>query len=361
MSEGFYSLKIKKAVKETTDATTFYFEIPDNLKDTFSYKAGQYLTIEAQISGESVRRSYSLCTFSGVDQDLAVTVKKVDMGKMSTYLNDSVKEGDVLVVMPPMGKFTADILPDKARHFVLFGGGSGITPLMGLAKQTLHSEPQSKVSLIYANRNPESVIFKNQISEMEKEFSGRFKVYLSYDQAPFTWFGLKGLLTTDKVQSIVKQKIGGSFDQYLYYTCGPGPMMETVKNGLKGMGIADTQIFIEYFQAPTSSNKETADVKTETSTENFNGMATVTAKVYGKTHTFSCDSKTTILKAAQKHGIDPPYSCTVGVCTTCRAKVSKGNVHMLEREGLSDKEIADGFVLTCQSVPTSSEIELSYE
>jgi len=358
MSEGFFPLVVKKAVKETADATTFYFEVPESLKSTFAYKAGQYLTFDAEINGEKVRRSYSLCTFSEVDADPAVTVKMVEKGKMSTYLNTQIKEGDTLQVMPPMGKFIVDIDSSKAKNYVLFGGGSGITPLMGIAKEVLHKENNSNVTLVYANRNPDSVIFKQVLADMEKTFESRFKVIHNYDQAPFTWFGLKGMLTTDKIANIVKQKIGGSYDQYFYYTCGPGPMMEVVKTGLTQIGVSNDQIHIEYFSAPVSSTPQVEESIADTA---FSGTANITMKVYGKTHTITCDSNTTILNAAMKQGIDPPYSCTVGVCTTCRAKVSKGHLHMLEREGLSDKEIEQGYVLTCQSVPRSNEIELSYE
>jgi ring-1,2-phenylacetyl-CoA epoxidase subunit PaaE len=358
MTEGFFPLTIKKLVRETADATTIYFEVPENLKDTFSYSAGQYLTFEVEIAGEKVRRSYSLCTYAGVDADPAVTVKRVDGGKMSNYLNADLKEGDVMQVMPPMGKFT--VVPDASRaaHYVLFGGGSGITPVLGIAKAVLADEPNSKVTLVYANRNPDSVIFKQVLTDIEKASNGRFKVHHNYDSAPLTYFGLKGMLTADKVQSIVKSKIGGSFDQYQYFICGPGPMMEVIKDGLRNLGISGDRVNTEYFAAPTSKNA--ADEKPSQSTD-FNGVSEVTLTVYGKTHTITCDQNTTILNAAMKQGIDPPYSCTVGVCTTCRAKVTVGKLHMLEREGLSDAEIAEGYVLTCQSVPRSSEITLKYE
>ena len=358
MTEGFFPLTVKKLVRETADATTLYFEIPENLKDTFTYTAGQYLTFEVEMGGEKVRRSYSLCTYSGVDAMPAVTVKRVDGGKMSNYLNAEIKEGDVMSVMPRMGKFT--VVPDASRaaHYVLFGGGSGITPVLGIAKAVLADEPNSKVTLVYANRNPDSVIFKQTLSDMEKASNGRFKVHHNYDTAPLTYFGLKGMLNLDKVQSIVKSKIGGSFDQYQYFICGPGPMMEVIKDGLRNLGISGDRVNTEYFAAPSS--KSAADEKPSQSTD-FNGVSEVTLTVYGKTHTITCDQNTTILNAAMKQGIDPPYSCTVGVCTTCRAKVTVGKMHMLEREGLSDAEIAEGYVLTCQSVPRSAEITLKYE
>lgn len=358
MIEGFFPLTVKKMVRETADATTLYFDIPENLKDTFRYSAGQYLTFEVEMGGEKVRRSYSLCTYSGVDAMPAVTVKRVEGGMMSNYLNAEIKEGAVMSVMPPMGNFT--VLPDASRsaHYVLFAGGSGITPILGIAKAVLKDEPNSNVTLVYANRNPDSVIFKQALVDMEKESNGRFKVHHNYDTAPLTYFGLKGMLTADKVQSIVKSKIGGSFDQYHYFICGPSPMMEIIKVGLRNLGIASDRVHTEYFAAPIS--KSVVDEKPSQSTD-FNGVAEVTLTVYGKTHTVTCDQNTTILNAAMKQGIDPPYSCTVGVCTTCRAKVTMGKLHMLEREGLSDAEIAEGYVLTCQSVPRSAEITLKYE
>ena len=362
MSQGFYPITIKDIIQETSDAKTFVFEIPEDIKDQFQYTAGQYLTFEAEINGENVRRSYSLCTYSGVDANPAVTVKRVDGGRMSNYFNSNLNVGDTLQAMPPIGNFTVVPNSESQKHYVLFGGGSGITPVMGIAKAVLSEEPNSKVALVYANRDPESVIFKNKLKEMESEHGSRFTVLLSFDKAPFTWFGLKGQLSEDKVQNIVKNKIGGSFDTYPYFICGPGPMMEVIKKGLSGIGVPKEQINIEYFSAPTSSeNTENVAVGNDNSEDVFNGTSEITLTVYGKTHTINVDENTTILNAAMKEGIDPPYSCTVGVCTTCRAKVHQGLVHMLEREGLSDKEIEDGFVLTCQSVPRSSKITLTYE
>ncbi len=362
MSQGFYTIKIKEIIQETSDAKTFVFEIPEDIQAHFTYTAGQYLTFEAEINGEKVRRSYSLCTYMGVDIHPAVTIKKVEGGRMSNFFNNTLNVGDSVQVMPPMGNFT--VIPDanRTKQYVLFGGGSGITPVMGIAKAVLKDEPSSKVTLVYANRDPESVIFKEKIKEMEGIYGSRFSVLLSYDKAPFTWFGLKGQLSEDKVQTIVKNKIGGSFDTYAYYICGPGPMMEVIKGGLSGLGISKDLINIEYFSAPTASKEaENVAVGSNASEEVFNGTSEITLRVYGKTHTIQVDQNTTILNAAMKEGIDPPYSCTVGVCTTCRAKVHSGLVHMLEREGLSDQEIKEGFVLTCQSVPRSSKITLSYE
>jgi ring-1,2-phenylacetyl-CoA epoxidase subunit PaaE len=353
----FHTLKVASKVAETADATTFYLDIPADMKDLYRYTAGQYLTFRVHQNGEEVRRSYSLCTYEGTDANPGVTIKRVDQGRMSNYMIDTLNVGDTIEVMPPFGKFT--VVPDAGRseNYVLFAGGSGITPCMGIAKAVLKDEPNSSVSLIYANRNPESVIFKEVLTEMEKSSNGRFKVYHNYDNAPFTWFGLKGFLTEDKITNILHQKIGGGFQNYGYYICGPSPMMDVVKKGLAKAGVQTSNIHSEYFAAPVSDKKAEEVVEDVV----FNGTANVTVSVYGKTKTITCDEKTTILNAAMKNGIDPPYSCTVGVCTTCRAKVKKGMVHMMEREGLTDDEINQGYVLTCQALPRSTDIELIYE
>lgn len=353
----FHKLKIAAIAAETADAKTFYLEIPENLKDLYRYTAGQYLTFRYFENGEEVRRSYSLCTYEKTDANPGVTVKRVDMGKMSNYMNDKLNVGDEIEVMPPFGKFT--VVPDANRkaHYVLFAGGSGITPCMGIAKAVLNDEPNSDVSLVYANRNPESVIFKTLLGDMEKQFGSRFKVIHNYDAAPLTWFGLKGYLTEDKIVNILHQKIGGSFTDYGYYICGPSPMMDVVKKGLAKANVHPANIHNEYFGAPVSDKvvEETAEEAA------FEGSANVTVNVYGRSSTITVDKNTTILKAAMKNGIDPPYSCTVGVCTTCRAKLHKGKVHMLEREGLTDEELDEGYVLTCQALPRSNDIELTYE
>ena len=167
MSQGFYNITIKDIIQETSDAKTFVFDIPADIQSHFSYDAGQYLTFEAEINGENVRRSYSLCTYSGVDAHPAVTIKRVEGGRMSNFFNNTLKVGDSVQVMPPMGNFTVVPNASRQKHYVLFGGGSGITPVMGIAKAVLADEPQSKVTLVYANRDPESVIFKSQLKDME--------------------------------------------------------------------------------------------------------------------------------------------------------------------------------------------------
>ena len=356
MSQGFHKLKVVQKTNETADAASFYFEIPADLAEEFEYTAGQYLTFEVEINGEQVRRSYSLCTAPGIDTNPGVAVKRVEDGRMSNWMNNNLNVGDTIDVMPPNGKFA--VVPDAGRkqHYVLWAGGSGITPMMGIAKTLLQNEPNSTLSLVYANRDQNSVIFKQAWDDLVKANENRLKIFYSYDKAPLTWFGLKGLLNPDKVENIIGKKIGIPAGESQHYICGPGGMMEAVKKGLSNTGAPSDQVHTEYFSAPTENKKVEILEPAE-----FDGTSQITLNVFGETHTVPCDQNTTVLNAAMKKGINPPYSCTVGVCTTCRAKVHKGELHMLEREGLSDDEIEEGYVLTCQSVPRSSEVEITFE
>ena len=358
MSELFHKLNVNKVVKETEDATSIYLDIPSELKEQYTYIPGQYLTFEAEINGEMVRRAYSLCTSPYTDAVPAITVKKVEDGRMSNYLNNNIKANDTLNVMVPNGKFTLSVDDSAQNHYVLFGGGSGITPLMSITKSVLDKEPNSRITLIYCNRNENSVIFKEELKDMETKHSDRLTIHHSYDVAPNGWDGLSGYLTENKIAEILSTKIGGAFYRMChYYICGPTPLMDVVKSGLKASGVADSNVNTEYFTAPATS-EPTESIEAD---EDFDGTATVKVQVYGEDSIIECDEHKNILDAAVDADLDPPYSCTVGVCTTCRAKVIKGKVEMKEREGLSDAEIEEGYVLTCQSYPKSKEIELIYE
>ncbi len=279
---------------------------------------------------------------------------------MSTFLNTQIKAGDTIKILAPNGKFVVEVDPAQQKHYVLFGGGSGITPLRSILKSVLTQEPGSRVTLIYANRNSESVIFNEDITEWAEKYKDRFSVLHSYDEAPIGWFGLKGYLTEDKIGQILNSRIPGGYLGCEYYTCGPSPMMDVVKKGLKANGVPDEQIHMEYFTAPTSSGNA-EEMETVEADEGFNGTGNVVVHVYGQRHEIEMDDKTTILDAANHEGLQAPYSCTIGVCTTCRAKVLKGKVEMLEREGLSDQEVEEGYILTCQAHIKSSEVELIYE
>lgn len=361
MPNGFYKLKVDKIVRETADAVSIRLLVPPPLKGMFGYKAGQYLTLHSMINGEDVRRSYSVCSSPFEDAMPTVAVKQVEGGRMSTFLNTQLQEGDLLDAMPPMGNFIVEPSPERTNHYVLFGGGSGITPLFSIARTVLGQEPNSTVSLVYANRDEASIIFKSAIDELTEEHGGRFKVIHILDNPSENWSGLSGMLNAMKVTQLVNQLTQNNPSSADYFICGPTGLMQLVESTLQNISVPDSNIHLEYFTAVSKSDDDSKTTDVEMDDEDAGGDKKVTIDVYGDEQTITVSPDKTILEAAQDAGMDPPYSCTVGVCTTCRARVLKGKVRMDEREGLSDAEIEDGFVLTCQAHPVTNDVELTYE
>lgn len=358
MPAGFYSLPVKQITRETSEAVSIEFDVPTHLSSQFNYKAGQYLTFSIVINGEEVRRSYSVCSSPVTNADPVIAVKQVENGRMSTYLNTQLKEGDIIDVMPPMGKFILEPNSSATNHYFMFGGGSGITPLISIIKTALLTEPNSKCYLFYANRNEESIIFREELDALEE--NPNLKIFYSLDEPNADWSGHSGYLTENKVSELIRQELGLNYPVAHYYTCGPGVMMKIVENGLKSTGVRDENINVEYF---TSVVKEEAkeDVATAVNYSEEVIERTIKVEVFGEQKEVTVKPEETILIAAQDVGLDPPYSCTIGVCTTCRARLRSGKASMEEREGLSDAEIDDGYILTCQAHPLSDDVDLIYE
>jgi len=358
MAAGFYSLKVDKIIRETADAVSIRLLVPPPLKSMFVYKAGQYLTLRMVINGEDVRRSYSVCESPLVDEMPSVAVKEVPGGKMSPYLNQRLKEGDMIEAMPPMGNFA--LVPDASltRSIVLFGGGSGITPLKSILKSVLLFEPNSRVTLVYANRNEESIIFNEELSQLAAEYSSRFSIIHSLDNPPAEWQGHSGRLNENILTEILNS-LDQPASECHHYICGPAPMMSLVEETLQQNKVGQDHINLEYFTA-VEKKSETSEISPDGESDEI-VERTIKVEVFGDTSEVTVEPNQSILEAAQDAGMDPPYSCTVGVCTTCRARLKSGRVHMDEREGLSDAELEDGYILTCQSHPLTDDVDLIYE
>lgn len=365
MSELFQSLKIKRIVRETKDAVSVVFDIPDNLKEKFAYLPGQYITLSTYIKGKEVRRSYSFSSSPVTDADPTVTVKKVNGGVFSTFINEDAFEGQVLQVIPPLGKFVVNINPSAKKHYVLFAGGSGVTPIMSIIKSVLAKETESKITLLYFNTDFDSIIFHKQIEDFTTQYADRFKVEYCLDNPPATWTGKRGRQSPESFVTMAREaQIAGYPTEY--YICGPVGMMDAVKAALTTLGIATDNIHIEYFTAPTTNHKE---VVSSTGNSIFGdeeettliGNPKATISLYHREYEIEVPKGVTILDAAKDADLDPPYACQMGVCTTCRAKLLEGEVVMDEREGLSDSEIKQGYILTCQSHPITPKVKLIYE
>ncbi|WKK75788.2 FAD-binding oxidoreductase [Marivirga salinae] len=349
-SKRYKELTVRQVINATADAIVIEFEQPEW---ELSYTAGQFLTLITDINGESVRRAYSLCTSPLVDEYPAVTVKRVENGKMSNYLNDNLKAGDKIQVLEPMGNFTTTVEADKKRHLIMFAGGSGITPMMGISKSILHAEPDSIISLIYANRNLESVIFKKQFDKLEDDYEGRMHVIHILDDAPINWQGESGLLNEEMLQKILDRIPNWGNDQTQYLMCGPEGMMKNVEQYLENFGVDKANVYKESFVQGTI-DKEEKKSGNEAQGQEYE----VTILFDGEEYKFPVPADKSILETALDLDIDLPFSCQSGLCTACRGKLLSGTVHMEEDEGLSDAEKEEGFVLNCVGHPTSADVKI---
>ena len=372
----FHTIPIARVNRETHDSITVSFDVPNELKDQFQYLPGQYLTLKVPMEGKEERRAYSMSSSPHTDRYITVSVKRLKDGKVSNYLNDHVQPGWELEVLEPMGKFTPPLHPENEKHYVLFGGGSGITPLNSILKSVMHAEPKSRVTLFYGNRDPESIMFQKQLDDLAAQYSDRFQIVHTVDTHDDNWEGDTGRLDATKTRRYIQEYIGEALYRAEYYICGPGPMMDQVIMGLKQFGIDENRIYIERFTKPIpqtdkemetemagatvgSDGRQTAPAKEQTA--GGDGPKTATILLNGEEKEVEIGLGEVILDAALEHDLDPPFACRMGICTTCKAMLVEGEAEMEENEGLSDDEMEDGYILTCQAHPTTQHVKVDYD
>ena len=356
MAEHFHRLRVAEIVPETDEANSIRFEIPSDLVDAFRFRAGQHLTLRAEIGGEEVRRNYSLCTAPS-DNDLMVTVKRIAGGLFSNWVGDNLKAGDTLDVMTPHGSFTTIFDANANRHYVGIAGGSGITPVMSLIRTALSEEPKSRFTLLYGNRDSSSIIFLEALAALKNEHMGRLEIFhfLAEEEGDFDLFN--GMLDKARCEEAIDALVGDAGAIDAWFICGPGPMMDAAEAALLQRNVSKERIHIERFTADRPSAALAAQ------------MAELQQKATGLTLSVTLDGRTrkvafteaNILDSARESGLPAPFACKAGVCATCRAKVTSGKVEMAARYGLTDEEIADGYVLTCQSVPVGDGVAVDYD
>ncbi|HET7281577.1 MAG TPA: 2Fe-2S iron-sulfur cluster-binding protein [Sphingomicrobium sp.] len=356
MSVHFHPLKVAEVVPETAEANSIRFEIPPELRDAFGFKAGQHLTLRATIDGEEVRRNYSLCT-APADGDWMVTVKRIGGGIFSNWVGDQLKAGDVVEVMVPHGSFTTEFDPARSRHLVGIAGGSGITPVMSLIKTLLAGEPNSRFTLLYGNRDSSSVIFLEALAGLKDKHLGRFEIYHFLDQEEQDIELFNGMLNRERLEEAIGALVPDAPEVDGWFICGPGPMMDAAEGALLDREIPKERIHIERFTADRPAGavaKEMAQLQTQAE-----GVG-VAVTLDGRTRRVPFTAGN-ILDSARAAGLPAPFACKAGVCATCRAKVMKGKVEMAVHYGLTDEEVADGYVLTCQSVPLGDGVAVDYD
>jgi ring-1,2-phenylacetyl-CoA epoxidase subunit PaaE len=366
----FFPLKIKHITPETSDSVTIEFEIPNDLSDTFLFKQGQYVTLKLNLDGQELRRSYSMSS-SPFEKQLAVSVKKVSGGKVSTYLHEKIKAGDTIEVAKPEGRFTSKLDPEKRRTYYMFASGSGITPIYSMCKAILEQEPMSTIFLLYGNKTEESIMFKEALDRLSERYHGQMMVEHVLSQAKKeTSGGLFGMFKKSssnwkgKTGRIDARAIGGFIDDNLvqgmeqdaqYFICGPGNMADAVKSALLGRGLESKQIHTEHF---VSANHVPGAAGGSASSD---GSKKIIVHLKGERIEMKIAAGTTILDTLIKDKYDPPYSCTAGACSTCMAKLINGKVKMDACYALDDSEVKDGYILTCQAHPETDVVELTYD
>lgn len=355
----FHNLKVQDITHETPDCVSVAFDIPADLEKEYKFLPGQYLTLEADIDGEKVRRSYSLCS-SPVDGELRVAIKAVELGKFSTWANEKLTVGTEMRVMTPDGNFFVKTNPQQKKHYVGFAAGSGITPIYSILKSVLELEPGSTFKLFYGNQTSKTVIFRDKIDALKNKYMNRLEVHHVLSREDQGSDYLKGRIDASKCQSFAERFFDPSEIEG-YFLCGPEGMINDVSETLQKLGAKKETIHFELFTSPAQSLA--GKTKVTAKADDTKGVeSAITVVLDGdETHFGLKKAGFSILDAALDAGADVPYACKGAVCCTCRAKVLEGSIEMDMNYALEDDEVEDGYVLTCQSHPTSEKVVISFD
>ena len=345
----FKKLVIKEIQRETAAAVSILFNVPEEFKPHYRFVAGQYVNLRLTLDGQEIRRAYSICS-SPESGELRIAVKAIKDGNFSQFANTKLKVGDIIEVGKPEGKFTFEPHIEKLKNYAAFVSGSGITPVISIVKSVLNSEPQSSFVLVYGNKSPEETIFYQELHDLQLKYTGRLFVQYVYSQAKADG-ALLGRIDKSVVNFVLNDKHKElEFDKF--YLCGPEEMINTVSKVLKEHNIKESAIKFELFSSSSAENTEAGS---------HQGHTKITILVDDEETTFEMSQKQTVLEAALKQGVDAPYSCQGGICSSCLARVTTGTAEMKKNSILSDSEIEEGLILTCQAHPTSETIVVNFD
>lgn len=336
--DRFVPLRVKCVIPETHDAISIVLDVPESSAQQFCYQAGQFLTLLVSVDGQEYQRCYSMSSSPTVGEDLRITVKRDRDGVVSNWLNDTAAPGNTLHAAPPRGRF---VLKDTDRALIAFAGGSGITPVFSLLRSGLASTTRD-TRLFYANRNHDSVIFDAALASLRDRHPGRFALQHHFDED-------SGIVTPAEVQSFIAHAEDADF-----YICGPGPFMDTVETTLRTAGAPSERLHLERFEAPATPFVLPADVGAVVTEE-------VIIELDRRTTTVPYSAGDTLLQTARMAGLRAPSSCEIGSCGTCMARLAEGCARMVNNDALDDDEVEEGWVLTCQALPTSRTVRVVYE
>ena len=345
----FYPLTIKEVQQETPTAVSILFDVPQSLENEFTFVAGQYITIKTTINEKEVRRAYSICA-SPNSQEFRIAIKAVSGGAFSVFAVENLKAGNVLEVSKPEGKFVLETSKNNTHNYLAIAAGSGITPIMAMIKAVLENEPQSTFTLIYSNKTPEETIFKADIEMLKNDFNQQFFGQYVFSRTKENE-ALFGRIDKGNINFVLNNKFKAR-TFHKAFLCGPEAMISTAKETLVSYGLPENNIYFELF-TPSVLKTETVKI--------HEGNCEITIIVDDEETTFTTKAKTTLLTAALKEGLDAPYSCQGGICSSCMAKITEGHATMDKNSILTPNEVAEGLVLTCQAHPTTQKITVDYD
>jgi ring-1,2-phenylacetyl-CoA epoxidase subunit PaaE len=346
---SFYKLSIKEIIKETADAVSILFNVPEELQSNYSFVAGQYVNVKVTLDGQEIRRAYSICA-APQSGELRIAVKSVKNGFFSKFANEKLSVGNVIEVGTPEGKFTFEPKADRQKNYAAFVAGSGITPVFSIIKSVLEEEPNSTFVLVYGNKSEKDTIFHNQLHDLQLQYVGRLFLQYVYSQSTAD-NALLGRIDHTTVNYVLKSK-HAEMEFSKYFLCGPEEMIEIVTAALKENNVSDSDIKFELFSTSSSGSK--ADV-------GASGHTSISILVDDEETTFEMSQQQTVLEAALKQGLDVPYSCQGGICSSCICKITEGAAEMKKNQILTDAEVAEGLTLACQAYPTTATIKIDFD
>ena len=346
---SFYKLSIKEIIKETAEAVSILFNVPEELQSNYSFVAGQYVNLKVTLDGQEIRRAYSICS-APKSGELRIAIKSVKNGFFSKFANEKLSVGNVIEVGTPEGKFTFEPKADRQKNFAAFVAGSGITPVFSILKSVLEEEPNSTFVLVYGNKSEKDTIFHNALHDLQLQYVGRLFVQYVYSQSTAD-NALLGRIDHTTVNYILKTK-HAEMEFSKFYLCGPEEMINLVTNTLKENNISNSDIKFELF-SPSSKENESAG--------GAEGHTKISIVVDDEETTFEMSQKQTLLEAALKQGLDVPYSCQGGICSSCICRITEGAAEMKKNQILSDAEVAEGLTLACQALPTTATIKIDFD
>lgn len=353
----FYALPIREVRPETREAVSIAFDVPPGLAEQFRFSQGQHLVVRAEVGGESVRRSYSICSAVN-DGELRVAIKRVPGGVFSAYANEVLRPGQTLEVMPPAGRFGTPLVPERHGQYLAVAAGSGITPVLSIIKSTLEAEPHSQVTLLYGNRSSGSAMFRAALEDLKNRFIGRLNLIFVFSREQQDIDLYNGRIDANKCSELFARWLKVP-ELDAAFICGPQEMTETVRDLLKEHGLPAERIHFELFAARDSAPRRRTDLD---AAQQAAASSQVTVISDGRQLSFALPRNSlSILDAGNAHGADLPYSCKAGVCSTCKCKVLQGEVEMDSNHALEDYEVAAGYVLSCQCFPLSDTVVLDFD